>query len=94
MVTLENLEEALDIQLIGVISKKPHSLESKKITAYHEAGHALISILTLPNYKVTKITILLRGQTGGVTHIIDLNENILKVASKEEALNFIAMAFG
>jgi cell division protease FtsH len=94
IVTLENLEEALDIQQIGVISKRPHSLEGKKITAYHEAGHALISILIRPTYKVTKITIVPRASTGGVTEIIELDEDVVKYQSKEDALNMIAMAFG
>lgn len=94
MVTLQNLEEALDIQQIGVISKRPHSAEGKKITAYHEAGHALISILIRPGHKVTKITIVPRGGTGGVTEMIELDEDVAKYQSKEDGLNIIATAFG
>ena len=30
----------------------------KKITAYHEAGHALVSLNVLPNDKVSKVTII------------------------------------
>ncbi len=94
MVTLANLQEALDIQQIGVLSDQKFDDYNKKVTAYHEAGHALISILTRPTYQVTKITILPRADTGGLTEIIDLNEEILKYQSKQDALNAIATALG
>ncbi len=34
------------------------TLEEKKITAYHEAGHALVTTLVAPQNKVTKVTII------------------------------------
>ncbi|MBI2345037.1 AAA family ATPase [Candidatus Dependentiae bacterium] len=94
MVTIRDLEEALNIQQIGILSDKRLDAHYKKITAYHEAGHALISILTQATHKVTKITIIPRGNTGGITQTIELNEEFIKYQSKEDALNSIATAFG
>lgn len=91
--TIFDLQEALDIEKIGVISTKPITAEEKRMTAYHEAGHALVSMLTRPEMKVSQITIQPRGYTGGTTHFILTNEN-LSTVSKEFYLNTIAVTFG
>lgn len=91
--TLHNLEEALDVEQLGVISARKPSQEEKKITAYHEAGHALINILARPKCKVTKVTIVGREKTLGVTQFIQVDEDEI-LDSKEDALSQIAMAFG
>ena len=43
------------------------SEKDKEITAYHEAGHALVSHVLPDANPVHKVTIIPRGQTGGVT---------------------------
>ncbi len=67
-IALEDLYESIEKVIIGperrsrVISDK-----EKKITAYHEAGHALVAHF-LPNTDpVQKISIIARGQAGGYT---------------------------
>jgi len=65
----------------------------RKVTAYHEAGHAMVGIL-LPDYrlKFDKITIGLRDQTLGVTHFAQLEESYLD--SRKYLEDSIAMALG
>ncbi len=74
--------------------RKSHILsdEEKKITAYHEAGHALVSSV-LPNADpVHKISIIARGHAGGYTLKLPLQEKRLR--SKREFLDDIAMSLG
>ena len=65
---------------------------ARKVTAYHEAGHAIVAHL-LPDYDpVHKITIVPRGRALGVTMILP-EEDRYKM-SQPEALKSIAMALG
>ena len=90
-VTIHHIEDALDTEQYGVICDPQPDLQAKKITAYHEAGHALIGFLTKPENTINKITIVAREQLGGLTHFIKKD---LFVASKENYLNDIAMTLG
>lgn len=66
--------------------------KEKEITAYHEAGHALIASV-LPNADpVHKVSIVARGRTGGYTMKLPLEER--KLQSKKEFLDDIAMSLG
>lgn len=65
----EDLEEAaLKVQL-GPERKRMTSEEEKKITAYHEAGHALVTKMLPHMDPVHRISIVARGPTGGHTII-------------------------
>src|SRR5690606_25449734 len=44
--------------------------EEKKLTAYHEAGHAIVGHVLPDSDEVHKVTIIPRGGTGGVTWFI------------------------
>ncbi len=89
----QDLEEALDMRTIGVASKQPLSEKERVIVAYHEAGHALISMLCLQDRVVNKITIVPRGQTLGVTHTL-LTDEPSRIDTQNDYLNLIAMALG
>jgi cell division protease FtsH len=66
--------------------------KEKEITAYHEAGHALVASV-LPNADpVHKVSIVARGRAGGYTMKLPLEER--KLQSKKEFLDDIAMAMG
>ncbi len=68
------------------------SKEEKKITAYHEAGHALVASV-LPNADpVHKISIIARGNAGGYTLKLPLEETRLR--SRKDFLDDIAMSLG
>ncbi|KKT29731.1 MAG: Lysyl-tRNA synthetase [Parcubacteria group bacterium GW2011_GWA1_44_13] len=74
--------------------RKSHILskEEKKITAYHEAGHALVASV-LPNADpVHKISIIARGNAGGYTLKLPLEETRLR--SRKDFLDDIAMSLG
>lgn len=89
----QDLEEALDMRTIGVASKQPLSEKERTVVAYHEAGHALISMLCLPDRTVNKITIIPRGQALGVTHTL-LTDEPSRIETQDDYLNLIAMMLG
>jgi len=67
--------ESIEKVLLGP-ERKSHLLskEEKKIAAYHEAGHALVSALTPKADKVKKISIIARGFSAGYTVTIPATE--------------------
>lgn len=74
--------------------RKSHvlSLREKEITAYHEAGHALVSSV-LPNADpVHKISIIARGRAGGYTLKLPFEER--RYQSRKEFLDDIAVSLG
>lgn len=74
--------------------RKSHILseEEKKITAYHEGGHALVASL-LPNADpVHKISIISRGHAAGYTLKLPLEER--RFHSRKEFLDDIAVSLG
>ncbi|PIY96649.1 MAG: cell division protein FtsH [Candidatus Kerfeldbacteria bacterium CG_4_10_14_0_8_um_filter_42_10] len=81
-VSLQECLESIEKVILGP-ERKSHVLneKEKEITAYHEAGHALVSH-QLPNTDpVRKISIVARGQAGGYT---------LKYPSEDRYLHFKA----
>jgi cell division protease FtsH len=72
---MEDLEEAKDKVLMGIERKSLIlSPEEKRTTAYHEAGHALVSKLTPGTDPIHKVTIIPRGMALGVTQQLPLDE--------------------
>ena len=77
----EDLLEAFDRVVMGSTRKTMRiSKEEKLKTAYHEAGHTLISLLTKGSFKLHKVTILQRGSSLGHTGFIPEkdSENLTK----------------
>ena len=72
---MEELEESIERVVAGPERKsKVISDRDKKLTAYHEAGHALIGML-LPNADpVHKVSIIPRGRAGGYTLMLPKEE--------------------
>ena len=67
-ITNADLTEAFERVAIGPERKsKVMNDEEKKLTAYHEAGHAIVGHVLPDSDPVHKVTIIPRGQTGGVT---------------------------
>lgn len=74
--------------------RKSHlmSLREKELTAYHEAGHALVGSV-LPNADpVHKVSIISRGNAGGYT--LSLPTDDRKLHSRKSFIDEIAMTFG
>jgi cell division protease FtsH len=74
--------------------RKSHLLskKEKEITAYHEAGHALVASMLPYADPVHKVSIVSRGNTGGYTLKLPLEER--RMQSKKEFLDDIAMSLG
>lgn len=66
--------------------------KEREITAYHEAGHALVASMLPYADPVHKISIISRGNAGGYT--MKLPEIEKRLHSKKEFLDDIAMTFG
>lgn len=67
-ITNADITEAFEKVAIGPERKtKVMNEEEKRLTAYHEAGHALVGHVLPDSDPVHKITIIPRGGTGGVT---------------------------
>ena len=67
-VDMEDFEYAKDKVLMGV-ERKTMMLtdEEKRVTAYHEAGHALVAAFTPGSDPLHKVTIIPRGRALGLT---------------------------
>ena len=92
-ISLLMLEEAIDRVMAGP-QRKTRLMNDKerKVTAYHEAGHALVAH-ALPNTDpVHKITILPRGRALGYTMVLPLEDKYSQ--SRAELLDMLAYAMG
>ena len=100
-VTLEDIEEAMVKVMMGPEKKsKVISDKERKLTAYHEAGHAVVSKF-LPNFEtVHQISIIPRGMAGGYTMYkpnedknysskSEMNENIVSLLGGRVAESLI-----
>ncbi|HET8980410.1 MAG TPA: ATP-dependent zinc metalloprotease FtsH, partial [Solirubrobacteraceae bacterium] len=66
-VAREDLTDALERIVLGAARKVMLSEEDRRRTAYHEAGHAIMGMLTPGADPVRKVSIIPRGQALGVT---------------------------
>jgi cell division protease FtsH len=66
-VTREDLSDAMERIILGAERKVMISEEDRRRTAYHEAGHAIVGMLTPGADPVRKVSIIPRGQALGVT---------------------------
>jgi len=74
-VEMEDLEEAKDKVLMGKERKSAIlSEEEKKVTAYHEAGHAIVAKVLPKADPVHKVSIVPRGQALGITMQLPLDD--------------------
>lgn len=97
----ENRKEVLQDDLIKSIEKvmlgperKSHVMNTaeKRITAYHEAGHAIIASVLEYADPVHKVSIISRGRAAGYTW--KLPDEDKKMQSKKEFLDDIAVSLG
>jgi cell division protease FtsH len=93
VVTMKDLEYAKDKVMMGperrsmVISDK-----ERRLTAIHEAGHAIVGLSIPESDPVHKVTIMPRGRALGITYY--LPEQDILGRTKEELLAMIANAMG
>ena len=97
----EDRKKVAQLDLIKAIEKvmlgperKSHLLskKEKEITAYHEAGHALVASVLPDADPVHKVSIISRGSAGGYTLKLPLEDR--KLQSRKEFKDDIAMSLG
>jgi len=92
-VEMLDFEDAKDKLMLGIERKSlVLSDEERKLTAYHEAGHALVSVRVPFMDPVHKVTIVPRGRALGIT--FSLPEEDRHNYTKEYIHGRLAMAFG
>jgi len=92
-IDMKDIENAKDDVIMGIQRKRAiETPESRRLTAYHESGHALVSLFMDGCHPLHKATIVQRGRALGVT--VSLPENDLTNYSKKQALAHIAMCMG
>jgi cell division protease FtsH len=93
LVSMEQFERAKDKILMGAERRSMvMSDEEKRMTAYHEAGHAIVG-LTVPEHDpVYKVTIIPRGRALGVTQFLPDQDRYSM--SKRRIQSAIATLFG
>lgn len=76
-ITQENVEEAT-IKVVMGTEKKSHIISDrdKKITAYHEAGHAIVSYFLPTQDPVHQISIIPRGMAAGYTMYVPTDDKL------------------
>lgn len=89
----DDIEEALKKVIIG-LQKKGRTISSKEkhLTAYHEAGHAIISKLMPTQDNVKEISIIPRGSAGGYTWHETVEDK--SYISKKELTERLAVLLG
>ena len=92
-VTNADVTEAFERVAIGPERKsKVMNDQERKITAYHEAGHAIVGHVLPDSDPVHKVTIIPRGRTGGVTWFLPPEDRSYK--SVYELKDVLARAMG
>jgi cell division protease FtsH len=69
-IAMRHFNEALDKIMLGTERPLLMTEDDRRVIAYHEAGHALVAILTPESDPVNKITIIPRGRSLGVTEYL------------------------
>jgi cell division protease FtsH len=93
LVQMTDFEEARDKILMGVARRsRAITPEEKKKTAYHEAGHALLHYYLEHADPLNKVTVVPRGQAGGVT--FSLPETDIRFYGRGWALDRIKILYG
>ncbi len=89
----QDVLDAIERVLLGR-ERKSHILsdKEKKITAYHEAGHALISHVLPHSDPVHKVSIISRGRAAGYT--INLPDEEKKMTSYSDFIDNMAVLLG
>jgi cell division protease FtsH len=93
MVTMREFEEAKDKVMMGAERRSMvMSDEEKKLTAYHEGGHALVALNVPAADPVHKATIIPRGRALGM--VMQLPESDKLSFSREQMLSRMAIMMG
>lgn len=91
-IDISDFEEARDVILMGSVREETISSTEKKITAYHESGHALVAWDLPLTDPIHKVSIIPRGMAMGVTQL--LPEEDRHYYPKTYLMNRLSVALG
>jgi cell division protease FtsH len=86
----ENFDDAMERVIAGLQQRRVMSEKEKRILAYHEGGHALMSHLMGDGFPVHKATIVPRGNALGYTFNLPEEERFLH--TREEFIDWMKIA--
>ena len=90
---MEELEQAVERVIAGPEKKsKVISEKEKKLVAYHEAGHAVVSYFLPNSDPLHKVSIIPRGRAGGYTLLLPKEDR--NYATKSQMLDSLVMLLG
>ena len=93
VVGMDDFEIAKDKVMMGAERKSMViSVADKKLTAYHEAGHTLVSMIVPSSDPIHKVSIIPRGMALGITMQLPLDDK--NSSTKEYLLSRIAILMG
>ncbi|KKU95374.1 MAG: ATP-dependent zinc metalloprotease FtsH [Candidatus Amesbacteria bacterium GW2011_GWB1_48_13] len=91
-ITMQDIEEAATKVKLGPQKKRLQSEEDRKMTAYHEVGHAIVTWAQPGTDPVHRISIVSRGMTLGHTLIPPTSDRVHE--TKKRLISQIAMMMG
>ena len=92
-INMTEMEESIERVMAGPERKsKVMSEDEKKLTAYHEGGHALVGMMLKHADPVHKVTIIPRGRAGGYTLMLPKEDR--SYATRSELLDRLKVAMG
>ena len=92
VVTMSDVEEAKDKVMMGAERRSMvMTEEEKKLTAYHEAGHAIVTINEKAAYPIHKATIIPRGRALGMVMQLPEKDEVSQTREQLHAQMAIAM---
>ncbi len=92
-VSQHHIEESIEKVILGPEKRsKVYTKKEKELTAYHEAGHAIVAYYTPDSDPVRKISIISRGSAGGYT--LKLPEVDKRMYTKTGFLSELATLMG
>ena len=93
VITMTEITDAIMKVELGV-EKKSRLItdKEKELTAYHEAGHAIVTVVADGNSQVNEISIIPRGMAGGYTSYLPVENK--SYMSKKEMLDRIVHGMG
>ncbi len=95
VITNDDIEEAKERVIMGVKNQsKVKKEEETKLVAYHEAGHALITLNCKNTDPIYKATIISRGNAGGYVARLLENDRHYTSTTKASLLDDITIAMG
>src|SRR3954451_14699158 len=92
VVMMQDFDAALERTVAGMQSRRVMNDHEKRVTAYHEAGHALCAELLPSQDKTHRISIVPRGHALGYTLHLPEEDRYLK--TREEMVDWMVVALG